>query len=240
VPHDDKYRTQRLERLPEADPARQEEIAQLQKLLETHRRTLSHYLNQQAALGTAHAPPAITSGIYEARENIKQIKRTLREWGVPARDRPGDETQDNLTHALASARKPISWVVGGALALSTVALLAVVLVWGGDRTAQPSQVVPSLPSAALQPTATSLPTAIPTPTPIPTVQPVAQGKYMVLVAELEPVNTDKRDVTRLIAASLERTFERDFPLSNIAVHLSQLGAGAAGAVRRSQAGCRYC
>jgi hypothetical protein len=51
----------------------QEEIDNQQKLLETHRRTLSHYIRQQAALGFL-APPGVINGIHEAREEIRSIK----------------------------------------------------------------------------------------------------------------------------------------------------------------------
>lgn len=68
----------------------QEEIAHQQTLLTTYRRTLAHYLKQQAALGEAYAPPAVAHGIAEARNNIQRIKRTLRGWNVPVDDYPDD------------------------------------------------------------------------------------------------------------------------------------------------------
>lgn len=68
----------------------QEDIAELQQLLETYRRTLSHYLQQHAALGSAHTPPSISHGIHEAREKIYHIKKTLRDWGINVEDHPTD------------------------------------------------------------------------------------------------------------------------------------------------------
>ncbi len=70
--------------------ATQEEILGQQRLLETHRRTLSHYLLQQAKLSTSFASPAVTHGIIEARENISRIKIILRGWGIDVEDRPDD------------------------------------------------------------------------------------------------------------------------------------------------------
>jgi hypothetical protein len=69
----------------------QEEIDQQQALLTIHRRTLSHYLSQQAAVGAAFVPPAVAQGIHEARENIRRIKDTLRRWGLTVANHPDDE-----------------------------------------------------------------------------------------------------------------------------------------------------
>src|SRR5215212_8976031 len=130
---EDKYRNQILEGLlaqPTADAAKQEEFTQLLKLLDTHRRTLAHYLNQEAALGAAYAPPALANGIYEAREQIKQLKQTLREQGLPVEDRPGDEPPAHpLSVQPPSMVQPrilrsyTPWMLGGAIALIGLALL---------------------------------------------------------------------------------------------------------------------
>jgi tetratricopeptide (TPR) repeat protein len=69
----------------------QEEIDQQRELLTIYRRTLAHYLNQQAALGAAHVPPEVTHGLREARDNIRRIKGILRGWGVTVEDHPDDE-----------------------------------------------------------------------------------------------------------------------------------------------------
>src|SRR5262245_6836479 len=70
------------------------DISAQQKLLATHRRTLMGYLNQQAKLSEAFAPPAVSDGIYEARANIQRIKGILRSWGAPAEDLPDDGDDD--------------------------------------------------------------------------------------------------------------------------------------------------
>jgi tetratricopeptide (TPR) repeat protein len=75
--------------MPNAD-----DTADRQQLLATHRRTLAHYLNQQAMLGPAYAPPALAHGIAEAREQIRQLKVALRDWGVAVEDLPGDEPSE--------------------------------------------------------------------------------------------------------------------------------------------------
>jgi len=72
-------------------PPSQDEIDQQRQLLMTYRRTLAHYLIQQAALGTGYVPPAVAHGIREARDNIQHIKHILRRWGVAAEDGPNDE-----------------------------------------------------------------------------------------------------------------------------------------------------
>jgi hypothetical protein len=72
-----------------------EEIANQQQLLATHRRTLNHYLDQQAKLGTQYAPPGVIHGIYEARQEIRRIKEILRGWGIPVSDHPDDGQSPN-------------------------------------------------------------------------------------------------------------------------------------------------
>lgn len=67
-----------------------EDIAQQKELLRLHRQTLAHFLQQQAALGTAFTPPAVANGIRETREQIRHVKQTLRDWGVAAEDMPDD------------------------------------------------------------------------------------------------------------------------------------------------------
>jgi hypothetical protein len=69
----------------------QEDINQQTVLLEKHRQTLFIYLEQQAALGTAHTPPGVIHGIRDARTHIRYIKQVLRNWKVDAPDKPYDE-----------------------------------------------------------------------------------------------------------------------------------------------------
>ena len=66
-------------------------IAQSQERLATHRATLATLLTQQANHTRAFVPPAIESGIREARTAIAHLKATLRGWGVSVEDLPDDE-----------------------------------------------------------------------------------------------------------------------------------------------------
>lgn len=68
------------------DPA-----AGLRERLELHRRTLSHYLQQLAITGSAHARPEVAHGIAEARGEIRRLKGALRGIGVAVTDHPDDE-----------------------------------------------------------------------------------------------------------------------------------------------------
>jgi hypothetical protein len=72
----------------------EEDITSQQNLLESHRFTLAHYLKQQARFGASYVPPAVVHDIREARENIRRIKTTLRDWGVHVDDHPDDELQE--------------------------------------------------------------------------------------------------------------------------------------------------
>ena len=67
-----------------------ETIAQQQELLHIQRQTLATYLQQHAAMGSAHVPPVVSHGIREARAAIQRIKVTLRGWGVAVDDHPDD------------------------------------------------------------------------------------------------------------------------------------------------------
>src|SRR5262245_45422235 len=74
-----------------------DEIAEIQQRLKICRRTLSHYLEQEAKLGSAHVPPGTIHGILEARENIRQLKATLQSWGVVVQDHPDDNEMPLIT-----------------------------------------------------------------------------------------------------------------------------------------------
>jgi hypothetical protein len=71
----------------------QEDIDQQFKLLEAHRRTLAHSLEQYQALGVL-TPPALAHNIRETWTNIAQIKATLRTQGVDVTDDPIDEPHE--------------------------------------------------------------------------------------------------------------------------------------------------
>ena len=73
-----------------ASEVSQEAIDDQRELLAAHRRTLAVYLKQQAALGSAYAPPGVANGIHEARAGIQRAKASLRAWGVAVTDLPDD------------------------------------------------------------------------------------------------------------------------------------------------------
>jgi hypothetical protein len=83
-----------------------DDIRQQQELLHTHRRTLATYLKQQAALGSAFAPPGIAHGIYEARTAIAHIKAVLRGWGVAVDDYPDDAERPIGANSVSPAHEP--------------------------------------------------------------------------------------------------------------------------------------
>jgi hypothetical protein len=69
----------------------QEDIDNQKTLLASHRRTLAHYLRQEALLGAAHTPPGVVHGIYESRQAIQRMKAALRSWNVAIDDLPDDD-----------------------------------------------------------------------------------------------------------------------------------------------------
>jgi hypothetical protein len=75
-----------------------EDIASQQALLQAHRKTLNHYLQQEAQLGSAYTSPNITHGILTARENIARIKSILKDWGITVENLPNDE-MPSIYHA---------------------------------------------------------------------------------------------------------------------------------------------
>jgi hypothetical protein len=73
-------------------PTREETDDQVE-LLAIHRRNLARYLKQQAALSSTYVPLSIANGIDEERNNILQVKKILRDWGVDVKDHPHDAPQ---------------------------------------------------------------------------------------------------------------------------------------------------
>src|SRR5262245_27834892 len=70
----------------------QEAFDRQQELLSAYRRTLAHWLRQAAQYGgVVYAPPQTANGIDEARQQIKQIKATLRAQDAHVVDHPDDE-----------------------------------------------------------------------------------------------------------------------------------------------------
>jgi hypothetical protein len=82
----------------------QDDIVAQQALLEAHRQTLHVLLGQQARLGADFAPPAIASGIAEARGQVARIKAVLRGWGASVEDMPDDEAPPEVPPAADTAR----------------------------------------------------------------------------------------------------------------------------------------
>ncbi|SRR6266508_6856253 len=87
------------------------DIAQQQKLLEAHRRTLAHSLEQYNALGVL-TPPALAHNIREAWASIAQIKTTLRAQGVHVTDDRLDEPRE-LTLLFRRLRQPSAATASG-------------------------------------------------------------------------------------------------------------------------------
>jgi serine/threonine protein kinase/tetratricopeptide (TPR) repeat protein len=85
------------------------------------------------------------------------------------------------------------------------------------RPPPPTDVALVTPTATSEPTATPTATPAPTPTPVPTVEPVAPDEYMVLVAQLEPLGVEERDVTRFIVDDLVQTLEVGVPFSKLRI-----------------------
>jgi hypothetical protein len=110
----------------------QEDIANQQELLAAYRRTLAQYLKQQALISELFTPPAIAHGIEDARDHIRRLKTSLREWGVPVDDLPYDEAPP-----VAAAPKPagmhgpktwrVALPIGGLALLAAIGALVAVL-----------------------------------------------------------------------------------------------------------------
>ena len=101
----------------------QEEIDQQVQLLETNRQTLAVYLRQEATIGRAFSPPALVTGIQEARRNIRRIKAELRANGVSVHEDPSDE-ELAPTVVLKLPGQPRARLPILALALGVVLLIA--------------------------------------------------------------------------------------------------------------------
>lgn len=74
----------------------QKEIDDQQKVLNTHRGTLSILLGQRAQFTGPYTPPSIEHGILEARANIRRVKKILRDWDVSIPDHPDDEEDASI------------------------------------------------------------------------------------------------------------------------------------------------
>lgn len=73
----------------------QDDIKHQQELLSIHQRNLAHLVNQAAQHGgEPFAPPIIMNSIGEARDNIRRIKKVLRDYGVPVADGANEEPKE--------------------------------------------------------------------------------------------------------------------------------------------------
>lgn len=117
-----------------------DEIAQQQELLQTHRQTLAHYLKQQARLGEDYTPPGVSSGITHARANIQRTKQLLRDGGVNVVDHPDDAAPlDDLVAQSPTKQRFLRrrrWMAIGVT--GGVAVVLAVLVAGRFFTEQPT------------------------------------------------------------------------------------------------------
>lgn len=116
-----------------------EEIAQQQALLETYRRTLAVYIQQQATIGRAYSPPALINGIAETRSEIKRIKALLQAANVPVSSDPDDDEPPPPIIVVQRADQRWIWLGGAAGLLGLVLLLVLVM---RNITA-----IPSIPSS---------------------------------------------------------------------------------------------
>jgi hypothetical protein len=99
-----------------------EEIAEQQKLLAAHRRTLAIYLRQQAEIGRAYSPPALINGIDDTREQIRRIKATFRAAGVMVAEDPDDEEPQAPPRRLRQDRVLPGWLWPTVLGMLVIAL----------------------------------------------------------------------------------------------------------------------
>lgn len=175
--------------------ADQETIASYLELLRSHRRTLRQLLKQEALAGEAFVPPAVASGIDDARAEIARLKGELRGWGVAVDDEPGDTALPAQPRL--AGLPPLAWAaIGAGLALLLAVLLLLTRAPGASPAPTAVAPVPTLaPTAAptLVPTLaatdppTPAPTAAPTAVPTAATAPEFVGRYPLNVEALELV-----------------------------------------------------
>lgn len=106
-----------------------QETTQLQKLLNTHRRNLAHLLQTAAAHGGERfAPVHIVNGIYEARQQIHQIKEMLRHHDIEVDDWSTDQPNDHTPRATQTSKKVRKKPTFLLLILICISILAVSIV----------------------------------------------------------------------------------------------------------------
>lgn len=105
-------------------------------------------------------------------------------------------------------KQPVSvrrgWLLMGSAVIVVLAALLIILATRGTNTTTP-------------------PTSVPGNNVLTQVQPVDAGEYMILVADIEQLDSSSQDVTRFIVNNLKDAFETSVPFSNLRVRaLSQV------------------
>lgn len=100
-------------------------IKSLQRRLEINRQNLMLLLGQRDLHGGAYVPPVIVNSIREARQQIAQIKRQLRQLGVQVADLPTDQEDEGQVDPPPPA--PDEVLVAGERAALADVLLGVLL-----------------------------------------------------------------------------------------------------------------
>lgn len=178
--------------------ADQETIASYLELLSSHRRTLRQLLRQEALAGEAFVPPAVASGIDDARAEIARLKAELRGWGVAVDDELGDTALPAQPRtARLAGLPPLAWAAIGA-GLALLLAVVVLLARAPGTSPAPTPVAPaptsaptvaptSAPTLAATDLPTIAPTAAPTAEPTAATAPEFVGRYPLNVEALELV-----------------------------------------------------
>jgi 3-keto-disaccharide hydrolase len=146
----------------------QEAINEQLQLLATYRRTLAVYLQQQAAIGKTFSPPALVSGIDEARGNIQRIKTVLHTTSVEVPDNPDDEeTPLPRLGALRSARRTLVTTLGIAATAALLVIIGLALGFFGLSIFRRGPAAAAGATTPLQATPAPAPTPAPAATPAP-------------------------------------------------------------------------
>jgi len=216
----------------------EEDIKAQQELLNVYRRTLFTLLKQRAYITASLVPPAIASGIDEARDNIRRIKQNLRAMGISIDDQQNDDEAPapplvsigSVSFGSTNIAKSsnIGWYIGAiGLLIALGAVVYVLFPKPPDTTPQLSaassptvQIVapsstPSVPPAA---TPTIEPTARPTATIEPTARPTATSTAEPTKAPTEipvqptatPLPTTTPTKTPIPCDNVDGTYRRSF------------------------------
>ncbi len=175
--------------------------------------------------------------IRELIELLQRQKRMSELVGVLEKVRPNENwnkiLQASETHEASTNKRHTIGVVAGIVILLLITTVGGFSLMSNDSEpeAVSSSVIAEVTTTPI-PTYTAVPSSTPAPTdsPIiepmilsptstlpPTIAPVDEGKYMVLVAQLEPLTSNERDVTRFIVDDLEQTLVANIPYSKIQI-----------------------